>query len=68
MDESLHDGFDTLHELEALLKSLNRSVSILDGPRRHLRLQAAGVQLVNYRQQIQTYRDAMNLSLQTIVL
>ncbi|RMZ86381.1 hypothetical protein DV736_g6390, partial [Chaetothyriales sp. CBS 134916] len=67
LNESLHDAYETLVELETLAKSLNRSVTVLDGPRRSMRLQAATTQIVNHRQQIQTYRDAMQFSLQTII-
>ena len=68
LNESLHDAYETLLELETLAKSLNRSVTVLDGPRRYMRLQAATTQIANHRQQIQTYRDAMQFSLQTIIL
>lgn len=68
LQESLHDGYDSLAELETLTKGINRTVSVLDGPRRYARLQAATNQIASHRQQIQTYRDAMQFSLQTIVL
>lgn len=68
LNESLHDAYGSLVELETLAKSLNRSVNVLDGPRRHMRLQAATAQIAGHRQQIQTYRDAMQFSLQTIIL
>jgi uncharacterized phage infection (PIP) family protein YhgE len=66
--QSLQDGHKTLTELEELLKTVNKNVSILDAPRRHFRLRSATEQIADYRQQVQTYRDAMQFSLQIIIL
>lgn len=65
---SLQDGQDTLKQLEGLIQNINKSVTMLDGPRKQLRLQNAEEQVANYRHQIQSYRDALQLSLQTMIL
>lgn len=66
--ESLHDGSETLAELDQLIGGLNRTVAILDGPRRYMRIQASSAQIANFRQQIQIYRDAIQFSLHAITL
>ena len=68
LSRSLQDGRGTLERLEALLKEVNKDVSFLDAPRRQIRVKGAAEQIANFRQQIQTYKDALQLSLQTIIL
>ncbi|KAG2003845.1 hypothetical protein GB937_009337 [Aspergillus fischeri] len=65
---SLHDGRSTLEQLEELLTKINKQVAFLDSTRRKVREKSAVEQIVNFRQQVQTYKDAMQLSLQTIIL
>jgi predicted nucleic acid-binding Zn-ribbon protein len=65
---SLQDGRSTLEQLEELLTTINKQVTFLDSARREVRVKSAVEQIVNFRQQVQTYKDAMQLSLQTIIL
>jgi hypothetical protein len=65
---SLHDGCAALHELEELLGGINKDVPVLDASRRQIRLKTASEQITSFRQQVQTYRDGLQLSLQTIIL
>lgn len=68
LNRSLKDGKDTLVELQSILEALDRDVSFLDGPRRYLRLRESTERIVDYRQRVQSYRDAIQFSLQTITL
>lgn len=68
LSRSLQDGQGTLEQLEVLLKETNKGVSFLDSARRNLRVNAVAEQIARFRQQVQTYKDAMQLSLQTIIL
>ena len=68
LNKSIEDANVTLNELIKLLNDVNKNVSILDSARKHLRLKSATEKITNYRQQVQTYRDAMQFSLQTIIL
>lgn len=65
---SLEDGKRTLQQLIAVLNSINKTTSFLDGPRKQLRLKGAINQIGTYRDQIQSYRAALQLSLSTIIL
>jgi hypothetical protein len=65
---SLDDGASTLQQLHALLDSINKTTSILDAPRKQLRFKSAMEQIATYREQIQSYRAALHLSLSTIIL
>jgi len=64
----LRDGRNTLDELRETLEKVNKSVSVLDGPRKHLRLRSALDEVGMFQQQIRSYRDTMQLSLQTLIL
>jgi hypothetical protein len=68
LSRSLQEGSGTLEELDKLLKSVNKDVSFFDAARRHIRVKGVTEQLANFRQQVQAYKDAMQLSLQTIIL
>jgi hypothetical protein len=68
LSTSIQDGQDTLTELQNTLDRVNKSVSLLDGARKHLRLKGASEEIGMFQQQIRSYRDAMQLSLQTVVL
>jgi uncharacterized protein YoxC len=65
---SLDDGAKTLQQLHALLDGINKKTSILDAPRKQLRFKSAIDQIATYREQIQSYRAALHLSLSTITL
>lgn len=68
LSRSLDDGKNSLIRLENLLRDTNRDVPVLDAPRRQARLKTVAEQLANFRQEVQTYKDALQLSLQTIIL
>ena len=65
---SLEDGVGTLRQLTTLLEGVNKTTSFLDGPRKQLRFNSAIDQIAIYRDQIQSYRAALQLSLSTIIL
>jgi uncharacterized protein YoxC len=65
---SLDDGTKTLQQLTALLEGINKTTSFLDGPRKQLRFRIAIDQIGTYRDQIQSYRAGLQLSLSTIIL
>ena len=65
---SIRDGRKTLLELQETINKVNKSVSLLDGTRKHLRLKSAADEIAVYQQQICTYRDTLQLSLQTVIL
>ncbi|ODA82647.1 hypothetical protein RJ55_01155 [Drechmeria coniospora] len=65
---SLSDGGNSLSKVERLLVEVNREVAVLDAARRHLRLKNASDQLMTYRQEVQAYKDALQLSLQTVTV
>ncbi|CAN9112299.1 unnamed protein product [Alternaria alternata] len=65
---SLEDGADALQKLHTTLDGVNKKSSILDAPRKQLRLKSASEQIARYREQIQTSHTAIQLSLSTIIL
>jgi hypothetical protein len=65
---SLSDGESTLDQLRSLLTSVSKSTSFLDAPRKQLRLKSAITQIAGFREQIQSYRAALQLSLSTVVV
>jgi len=65
---SLADGKNTLHALEETVTKVNKDVAFLDGPRKQVRLKASEGKINEFRKQIQAFRDAMQLSLQTLTL
>jgi hypothetical protein len=65
---SIQDGQNTLVQLQSTLDKVNKSVGILDGTRKHLRLQAVTQEITMFQQQVRSYRDTIQLSLQTVIL
>jgi hypothetical protein len=65
---SIQDGQNTLLQLQETLGRVNKSVNVLDGARKHLRLKSASEEIGNYQLQIRSYRDSLQLSLQTMIL
>lgn len=65
---SLQDGQSCLLRLEKFLQDTMKDVKVLDTLRRQARLKSSTDQIAFYRQEIQTYKDALHLSLQTITL
>lgn len=68
LSTSIQDGQSTLIQLQETIQKANKSVSLLDGPRKHLRLRGAADEIAVYQQKIRSYRDALQLSLQTAIL
>ncbi|KAE9993713.1 hypothetical protein EG327_003723 [Venturia inaequalis] len=66
LSTSLEDARICLFRLQTMLEDVNKDVKILDTLRRQARFKTATDQLVFYRQEIQTYKDALHLSLHTI--
>ncbi|KZM21005.1 hypothetical protein ST47_g7816 [Ascochyta rabiei] len=65
---SLSDGEGTLDQLRSLLTSVSKSTSFLDATRKQLRLKSAIAQISGFREQIQSYRAALQLSLSTVIV
>jgi hypothetical protein len=66
--QSLADGQGCLIKLKDMLDNVNKDTKVLDGVRRQIRLKTVTDQIVHSRQEVQTYKDALQLSLQTIQL
>ncbi|KAF2796057.1 hypothetical protein K505DRAFT_4945 [Melanomma pulvis-pyrius CBS 109.77] len=64
---SLVDGCVSMDKLKDLLILVNKDVKYLDSARRSLRLKEANDQIVMYRQEIQAYKDALQLSFQSVI-
>jgi RNA binding exosome subunit len=65
---SIRDGQETLLQLQETIERVNKSVTLLDGARKHLRLRSAADEIAIYQQQIRSYRDTLQLTLQTVIL
>ncbi|KAI9679729.1 MAG: hypothetical protein M1822_007335 [Bathelium mastoideum] len=65
---ALQNGQETLDQLRGCLKDINTSSRLLDGAKKQLRLQLAGDRLSLFRQHVQSYSDALQLSIQTVIL
>ncbi|KAK6524046.1 GTP-binding protein Rho1 [Orbilia ellipsospora] len=61
----LQDGHTCLVSLRKLLEETTKEVEVLDGPLRRARLKPAMDKIALYRQEVQTYEDVLNLSLET---
>jgi hypothetical protein len=68
VSRSLEDCNATLTSLFELLENINKSSKVLDSSRKHVRLKLAADQITLYQGQIQSYRGALQLSLQAIIL
>ena len=68
LSTTIQDSQQMLTQLHQTIDKVNKSVSLLDGPRRNLRLKAAADEIAVYQQQIRSYRDTLQLSLQTVTL
>ncbi|KAF1967117.1 hypothetical protein BU23DRAFT_573502 [Bimuria novae-zelandiae CBS 107.79] len=65
---SLDDSADKLKRLQELLDDANKGRSFLKGTRKALRLRGIKEQIAGYREQVNSYRGALQLSLSTILL
>lgn len=68
LSATIKDGQNTLGQLQNTLDKINKSVSVLDSARKHLRLKGATQEITMFQQQIRSYRDTIQLSLQTVIL
>ncbi|EXJ71079.1 uncharacterized protein A1O5_06072 [Cladophialophora psammophila CBS 110553] len=66
--QSLEDGQQSLAGLQKVLEDANKHVKILDSARKQIRIKAVADKIVTCRQEVQVYRDTLQLSLQTIIL
>jgi small GTP-binding protein len=66
--KSVVDGHDLLLQLHSEVQKIDKKTTILDGPRKQLRLNLAEDKISGFRIHIQAYRDALQLSMQTIIL
>ena len=64
----LDDANVTMESLEATISNVNKTVTVLDSTRRHIRLQSASSKIQLFQQQIRSYKDTINVSLQTAIL
>jgi ABC-type histidine transport system ATPase subunit len=65
---SLEGGQTCLLSLQKLLQATMKDVKVLNALRRQARLKSATDQIACYREEIQTYKDVLDLSLQAINL
>jgi hypothetical protein len=68
ISKSIEDAGDTLARLEDTLEKVNKSVKFLDGARKHLRLKSASEEIAVFHVEIRSYRDTLQLSMQTVIL
>ncbi|KAM0694272.1 hypothetical protein Q7P36_006399 [Cladosporium allicinum] len=66
--KSVVDGHDLLLQLHDEVQKIDKTTNFLDGPRKQLRLNLAEDKISGFRVHIQAYRDALQLSMQTIIL
>jgi hypothetical protein len=66
--KSIEDCSETISQLQETLQKVNKSVGFLDSTRKYFRLQAATEEILVYQSQIRSYKDALQLSLQTVIL
>ena len=66
--QSLEDGQQSLVGLQMVLEDANKDVKFLDSARKQIRLKTVADKIVTCRQEVQIYKDALQLSLQTIIL
>ncbi|GAB1321001.1 aldehyde dehydrogenase 3, member A2 [Madurella fahalii] len=68
LHQCLNDGHNALSEFDTMLVELNKSVKVLDEARREIRIQSAATRIALFRQQVQAYKDTLQMCLQTIIL
>jgi hypothetical protein len=68
LSTSIIDGEKTLNRLDGVLTKISKSFDVLDEAGNPIRLKGAMDEIVIYRQHIRSYRDTMQLSMQTIIL
>jgi hypothetical protein len=68
MATSIFDSQNTIIQLQQILEKANKTVRTLDATRKYLRLRGTAEEISIYQQQIRSYRETLQLSLQTVVL
>jgi uncharacterized protein YoxC len=68
VNTTLKDAEKTFESLLATLSRVDQSVSILDSARKTIRLRNATDEIGMYQQQIRSYRDIIQVSLQTAIM
>ncbi|KAF2673191.1 WD40 repeat-like protein [Microthyrium microscopicum] len=68
LQTSLDDAEGTLKSLQTTIVRVNKHVNLLDSTRKHIRLHAATHEIAVYQQQIRSYKDTIQVSLQTTLL
>jgi hypothetical protein len=64
----LDDAKDTMDSLRVTIMGINKTVSVLDSARKHIRLQSSSNKIKMYQQQIRSYKDTIYVSLQIAIL
>lgn len=65
---SLKDGNEALGGLHEIIQEVSKETSILSEPRKHMRLKAAEGKIGQFRNQIKSFRDTLQLSMQALIL
>jgi uncharacterized protein (DUF3084 family) len=68
LSQSLADCQQSLDGLQSVLENANKDVKLLDTARKQLRIKAVADKIVVCRQEVQVYKDALQLSMHTITL
>jgi hypothetical protein len=64
----LGDAEKALESLSGTISRADKKVAIMDATRRHIRLKGAADEIGLYQQQIRSYRDTLQVSLQTAIM
>jgi hypothetical protein len=59
---------DTISSLQDTIADINKTVSVFDSARKHIRLKNALNKIDLYQQLIRSYKDTVNTSLQTLIM
>jgi len=68
LQTSLDDAEETLSALKATILCVDKSANLLNSTRKHIRLIGAQDEIAVYQQQIRSYKDTIQVSLQTTIL
>jgi hypothetical protein len=64
----LSDAEKALDSLSCTIVKVDKKVTVMDATRKHIRLKSAAEKIGLYQQQIRSYRDTLQISLQTAVM
>lgn len=64
----LRDAEKALSALSATVAKVDKKVTVMDATRKHIRMKNAAEEIGLYQQQIRSYRDTLQVSLQTAVM